>query len=251
MNILMTVQYDGTDYNGWQRQSNTPNTIQEILEAALTQRLGAHHPLTAAGRTDAGVHALAMPCAFRCHTLNIPPERLPLALNSILPPDIRVTGARLAADGFDPILSAVSKTYRYQIDNSQVPNVFARRYAWHIHRLLDVPVMGAGAAHFVGTHDFKAFAAAGGSAKTSIRTIFALDIERHGGTVTLSVTGNGFLYNMVRIITGTLAEVGLGKKGPWDIPAIIESLDRKKAGQTAPASGLTLVEVVYDPLPSS
>ena len=246
MNILMIVQYDGTDYNGWQRQSNTPNTIQEILETALARRIGEHCTLTAAGRTDAGVHALAMPCVFRCPELNIPPKRLTLALNCILPSGIRVTDARLVADGFDPILSAVSKTYRYHVDNSAVPNVFARRYAWHIHRPLDTSAMRAAAAHFVGTHDFKAFAAAGGSAKTSVRTIFALDVERHNGSVMIDITGNGFLYNMVRIITGSLVEVGLGKKQPSDIPAIIQSLDRKKAGQTAPASGLTMVEVVYD-----
>ncbi|MCL2852960.1 MAG: tRNA pseudouridine(38-40) synthase TruA [Defluviitaleaceae bacterium] len=245
MNILLTVQYDGTDYNGWQRQSNTPHTIQEILEDALAQRLGAHHLLTAAGRTDAGVHALAMPCMFQCQEIRIPADRLPFSLNSLLPPDIRVVDARITADGFDPILSASSKTYRYQLDNAAIPNVFKRRYAWHIHHPLDACAMHSAAAHFVGTHDFKAFAAAGGSAKTSVRTIFALDVERRSDEVIISVTGNGFLYNMVRIITGTLVEVGLGKKHPLDIPAIILSRDRKKAGQTAPAAGLSMIEVIY------
>ena len=245
MNILLTVQYDGTDYNGWQRQANTPGTIQEVLESALKQRLGEFCAITAAGRTDAGVHALAMPCAFTCESLHIPPNRLPLALNSLLPQDIRIISARVVADSFDPITFAYSKTYRYQIDNARIPSVFTRRYSWHVHRALNVEAIQKAASHFVGTFDFKAFCAAGGSAKTSIRTIFGLAVEQDSDIIRLSVTGNGFLYNMVRIITGTLVEVGLGKKVPSEIPFIISSLDRKKAGQTAPASGLTLVEVVY------
>ena len=245
MTILMTVQYDGTSYNGWQRQRNTSSTIQEILENSLEKRLGMFHPLISAGRTDAGVHALAMPCSFPCQKPRVPVENLPQALNSLLPPDIRVTGAKAVPDDFDPILCAISKTYCYQLDNSAVANVFERRYSWHIHKYLDTMSMRAAAAHFVGTHDFKAFCASGGSAKTSVRTIFALDVEQIGDMVVLSVTGSGFLYNMVRIITGTLVDVGLGKSLPSDILPIILSLDRKKAGQTAPASGLTLVRVVY------
>jgi len=248
MNILLTVRYDGTNYNGWQRQENTPHTIQEVLEAALEVRLGAHHLITAAGRTDAGVHAFAMPCAFQCETLNIPPERLPLALNSLLPQDIRVTNARVVPDDFDSITSAVAKTYRYKLDNAEIPNVFTRYYAWHVHRPLDVAAMAEAAAHFVGIHDFKAFCAVGGSAKTSVREIFALDVVREADTISISVTGNGFLYNMVRIITGTLVDVGLGAKLPSDIPGIIASCDRKKAGQTAPACGLALINVDYGEL---
>ncbi|MCL2617000.1 MAG: tRNA pseudouridine(38-40) synthase TruA, partial [Defluviitaleaceae bacterium] len=157
--------------------------------------------------------------------------------------------AGIVADGFDPITDAKHKTYRYRIDNGEVPDVFARRYAWHIHSKLDVAAMEEAAAFFVGTFDFKAFAAAGGSAKTSVRTIFGLRVERNMDMISIDVTGNGFLYNMVRIIVGTLAEVGLGKRQPADIPAVIASLDRKKAGQTAPAMGLTMVEVVYPAMP--
>ena len=245
MNVLLTVQYDGTNYNGWQRQENTPHTIQQALETALFERLGTHHVITAAGRTDAGVHALAMPCAFRCDSLNIPPERLPLALNSLLPPDIRVTGAAVVRDGFDPITDAVAKTYRYQINNSEIPNVFTRRYAWHVHTPLDIAAMAQAAEHFVGVHDFKAFAAVGGSAKTSIREIFTLEVLREADMISIYVTGNGFLYNMVRIITGTLVDVGLGRKRPSEIPDILASCDRTNAGQTAPACGLAMLSVDY------
>jgi len=245
MNILLTVQYDGTNYNGWQRQENTPHTIQEVLEAALELRLGARHLITAAGRTDAGVHALAMPCAFCVDSMSIPYERLPLAMNTLLPQDIRVTAACVAPDGFDPITSAVAKTYRYQLDNAEIPNVFLRKYAWHVHKQLDVAAMSEAASHFVGVHDFKGFAAAHGSAKTSVREIFALDVTREADIVSISVTGNGFLYNMVRIITGTLVDVGLGAKSLAEIPGIIASGDRKRAGQTAPACGLTMINVDY------
>ena len=245
MNILLTVQYDGTDYNGWQRQRNTPHTVQQVLEDALTRRLGTYHKITAAGRTDAGVHALAMPCCFSCVSLNMPVERLALALNPLLPEDVRVVGAAVVADDFDPIICAVSKTYRYQIDNGHIPNVFMRRYAWHVHKGLDDLAMAKAGALFVGTYDFRAFAATGGSAKTSVRTIFDLRVYRKGDIVCLDVTGNGFLYNMVRIITGTLVDVGLGKILPEEVAGIIASLDRKKAGQTAPATGLMLLNVVY------
>ena len=251
MNILLTVQYDGTNYNGWQRQENTPHTIQQVLEGALELRLGAYRQVTAAGRTDSGVHAFAMPCAFCCEGLNIPPTRLPLALNSLLPHDIRVLHACVVPDDFDPITSAVAKTYRYQLDNAEIPNVFLRRYAWHIHKTLDTEAMAEAAAYFTGTHDFKAFCAAHGSARTSVREIFALDVVREADTISISITGNGFLYNMVRIITGTLVDVGLGAKYPSDIPAIITSCDRKKAGQTAPPCGLAMINVDYGELLSN
>ncbi|MCL2617490.1 MAG: tRNA pseudouridine(38-40) synthase TruA [Defluviitaleaceae bacterium] len=245
MTVLLTIQYDGTDYSGWQRQSNTPHTVQEVLENALERRLGAFRVITAAGRTDAGVHALAMPCAFVCDNLRIPLDRLPLALNSLLPPDIRVMSARRVGDGFCPIIDATSKTYRYEIDNSPCSDVFARRYAWQIRRELDTAAMRQAAAHFVGTHDFMAFCASGGSAATSVRTIFEINLRETANRVSISVTGSGFLYNMVRIIAGTLADVGLGKLPQERIPAILLSRDRKKAGQTAPANGLTMVGVVY------
>ena len=241
----MLTQYDGTNYHGWQRQANTPKTIQEISEDALCVRVGKFHTITAAGRTDAGVHALAMPCVFSCEELNIPFLRLPLALNSLLPSDIRIVGARQVSEAFDPIGAALSKTYRYSVDNSPIADVFSRKYAWHIPRSLDVSAMRQAAGHLVGTHDFKAFSAANGSAKTSVRTIFAINVAKSQQTVHITIRGNGFLYNMVRIISGTLVDVGLGRTPADSVLEILQSRQRKKAGQTAPAFGLMMLSVDY------
>lgn len=242
INVLMIVQYDGGNYCGWQRQANGL-AVQEVLENALEKLLGVSLDLHSAGRTDAGVHALAMPCSFKVAKLHIPTSRLHIALNPLLPQDIRVIGAREAEESFHPRFDCLKKTYTYTIDNAEIPCCFTRAYAWHILRRLDVPAMQQAALSLVGKHDFSAFASSGGNTKSNIRTIVSINVERCKNLVKVSITGDGFLYNMVRIITGTLVEIGHGKQ--YDIKHILSSKDRSKAGQTAPPHGLALIEVLY------
>lgn len=244
MNVLLTVAYDGTNYAGWQRQDNAV-AVQQRLEEALFSLFNKDIKVTAASRTDAGVHALGQRAAFAVEHMSIPLEKLPLALNNNLPPDISVQAAQLAEDDFNPRFRAKAKTYSYQIYNAPLPNPLFSRYSAFVPNTLDVKKMICAADNFVGTHDFAAFCAAGSSAKTTLRSIFACKIEQEGPLIKMTTTGDGFLYNMVRIMVGTVLYVGLGKYLPEDIPKIIASKDRTKAGKTMPPEGLVLVEVVY------
>lgn len=242
-NIRLTIQYDGTRYHGWQIQQNAV-TVQQVMEEAVFRVTGSHARITGCGRTDAGVHALAYTANFFTDC-PIPADRIPYALNTKLPADIRCLCAREETADFHAKNSARRKHYRYQINHEPFPNVFLRDYAWHYANPLDIAAMRASASVFVGTHDFAGFASSGMSAKTTVRTIYSLDVCEKNGLITVDAVGNGFLYNMVRIITGTLVFAGAGKIKPEDMQEILLSKDRTRAGVTAPPQGLFLTEVYY------
>ena len=244
MQTLLTIAYDGTSYAGWQRQQNAI-AVQEKLEDALLQLFGKPIIVKAASRTDAGVHALGQRAAFCVDKMRIPLDKLPQVLNGFLPPDIAVVAAETVSDIFNPRFDALCKTYSYSYYNASLPNPLHTRYSAFVPQPLDIAAMSQAAKSFVGKHDFAAFMATGGSAKTTVREIFACDVTADGSIVKLTITGGGFLYNMVRIIAGTLMYVGHGKISADAIPGIIQSLDRKKAGKTMPPQGLTLLAVKY------
>ncbi len=242
-NIVLRLMYDGGAYHGFQRQKNGV-TIQEKLEDAVFAITGERTPIIGCSRTDAGVHAKSYVAMFESASM-IPMEQLPKALNSALPEDIRIIESREAPAGFHPIFSAKEKTYEYTIVNRRYSDVFKRAYAWFYPIPLDVSRMQAAAKHFIGEFDFATFMAAGGSAKTSVRRITGLDVHEQDGIIKIKITANGFLYNMVRIITGTLVYVGNGKLDSSSIPKLIEAKDRRRAGMTAPPEGLMLLSTVY------
>lgn len=243
MNIKLDLHFDGTNYHGWQIQPDAP-TIQGILQDAILKTTGEDIKPQGSSRTDSGVHALGYVCNFKTNT-SIPCDRLPYALNTHLPEDIVCIKATAVADDFDASRSATAKTYRYTIDNSEFSHVLMQRFAWHYKYPLDIDAMRKAGEHFIGTHDFIGFASAGFSVKTTVRTIHKLEISKNNNIITIDITGNGFLYNMVRIIAGTLVYTGSGKIKPDDIPQIIQSKTRSRAGITAPAKGLCLKEVFY------
>ena len=249
----LTIEYDGTAYCGWQRQINGPS-VQETLEQALCTITQERVSVTGSSRTDAGVHALGL-CAHFDSATRIPAQKLAFALNTLLPPDIRVRESGLAPEGFHARYSACGKLYRYAFYNARHDCAIGRQYAAHIPLPMDERLMDEEAQALLGTHDFAAFAASGSVAKSTVRTIVGARVTREGERVTLCVMGDGFLYNMVRIIAGTLAEIGTGKRAPGAIARAIETGDRLALGQTAPARGLTLVRVFYEgdeiePLPA-
>ena len=243
-NIKLTIQYDGTNYHGWQMQKNAP-TVQEALSFAVSRVTGTKPQITGSSRTDAGVHAKKFICNFKTQS-KVPCERLPLALNTYLPKDIVCLSAEDCDEGFNARFSAKKKCYTYYIFNSKLPDVFLCDYSWHFPYKIDIEKMKKAAKAFIGRHDFAGFSASGASVLTTVREIYSLDVEKDGDLIKITVTGNGFLYNMVRIIAGTLAFAGCGKINPDSIPEIIKSCDRKRAGITAPPQGLFLTEVYYD-----
>ena len=244
--ILLTIAYDGTAYAGWQRQDNAV-AVQEKIEDALTSLIGRPVAVKAASRTDAGVHALGQRAAFCADDLLLPIGKLPQVLSSHLPGDISVTEAVYVPAEFDPQFDAVSKTYIFQFHNAPCPNPLLRRYSAFIPNQLDIDAMKEAASYFVGRHDFKGFSATGSSAKTTVREIFDCKVDGplESGLITMTVRGGGFLYNMVRIIAGTILYTGLGQISPGDISGIIASKDRRLAGKTMPPEGLILVRVMY------
>lgn len=243
-NLLLTLRYDGTAYHGWQVQKNGV-TVQQTLQDALERILCERPPVTGCSRTDAGVHACAYACNFRtAHA--IPCENLVRALNACLPDDIAVLSCREVPSAFHARYSALEKEYRYQIWNAPVRNPFLRGRALHVPYPLDAERMDAATRHFCGTHDFSAFRAAGSAVKDSVRTISFAKVLRDKENIWFHVRGNGFLYNMVRIMAGTLLYVAQGKLEPADIPKVIASQDRTKAGPTAPAHGLYFYRIFYD-----
>ena len=249
----LTIEYDGTAYCGWQRQINGPS-VQETLEQALCTLTQERVSVTGSSRTDAGVHALGL-CAHFVSATRIPAQKLAFALNTLLPPDIRVRESSLAPEGFHARYSACGKLYRYAFYNARHDCAIGRQYAAHIPLPMDERLMDEEAQALLGTHDFAAFAASGSVARSTVRTIAGARVTREGERVTLCVMGDGFLYNMVRIIAGTLAEIGKGKRAPGAIARAIETGDRLALGQTAPERGLTLVRVFYEgdeiePLPA-
>ena len=246
MRVLLRVAYDGTNYHGWQRQENAV-TIESVLTEELSKVLKEDIELIGASRTDAGVHALGNVAVFDTNT-TIPAEKICFAVNQGLPPDIRVVESEEVAADFHPRYAECVKTYEYMISNEKIYNPLNRLYSYGVYYPLDVEKMQAAAKHFIGEHDFAGFCSAGSQVKSTVRTIFDIQVESSGTEICIRVTGNGFLYNMVRIIAGTLVEVGKGYISPEDIPAIIESKERRQAGPTAPAHGLKLVEIRYPSL---
>lgn len=243
MNIRLDLSFDGTNYHGWQIQPEKP-TIQGILKDAIFEVTGEDVTPNGCGRTDSGVHASGYVCNFNTNS-TIPCDRIPHALNTHLPDDIVCTNAQYVDDDFSASYSAKAKTYRYTIDNSTFSDVFINRFAWHYKYALDIDKMRSAGEYFLGTHDFIGFARSGFTVKTTVRTIYDIKIEKTNDVITIDVTGNGFLYNMVRIIAGTLVFAGAGKIEPEKIPDIISSKERSMAGITAPAKGLCLKEVFY------
>lgn len=241
----MVIRYDGTRYSGWQSQEHDENTIQGKLEAVLTRLLEEPIEIAGSGRTDAGVHALGQVANFKTGS-GMTCEKLLAGLNHYLPEDIGVISLEEADGRFHSRLNAVRKTYCYHIWNSPVHNVFDRRYVWAVETPLDLEAMRRAAGYLTGTHDYKAFSSVKRGKKSTVRTVEAIRIEQKGPALTLSFTGDGFLYHMVRILTGTLVEVGLHKKKPEEMPRILESLDREQAGVMAPGQGLFLVNVEYE-----
>jgi len=243
-NIKVTIEYDGTNYHGFQRQTADLPTIQQVLEATLAKLT--QHPVTVigAGRTDAGVHAKGQVINFTTGC-RIPGDRIVLALNSLLPDDIVAQQAEEVDMSFHAQFSAKSKVYRYHIFNSRVPSAFHRLYSYHVPQELDIDKMREAAGYIIGRHDFSAFRAAGSKAKTSMRNVYRLDIEHVPPHIYLTIEADGFLYNMVRIITGTLLYVGKGKLTPRDIRKFIEAGRREDAGPTVPPQGLCLMQVKY------
>jgi len=241
--IKLTIRYDGSGYHGWQKQPGR-KTIQEELSQAVSNLVGRKVTVHAASRTDAGVSALGQVGLITIHSA-IPTENLAKAITDKLPADIAVSEAVEVPRGFDLIGAVKSKLYRYTICTDPVPPVLQIRHCWHVRAKLDSAAMAEAAKLLLGTKDFKSFAAASDKRQSSIRTIFRCEVMRQGDWIYIAVEGDGFLYNMVRNIVGTLVEVGRGKWEPEKIKKILEARDRKAAGPIAPAGGLCLMWVKY------
>ena len=241
--IKLVTAYDGTNYHGSQIQNNG-ETIEGVLKAELSSLLKEEINLIGASRTDAGVHARGNVFVFDTES-RIPPEKFTYALNARLPDDVRVQDSCEVPLDFHPRHQDTVKTYEYKILNRKLPLPEYRLYAHFTYDALDVDKMNEACAHFIGEHDFASLCAAGSQVESTVREIYDLHVEKSGDLLTISVTGNGFLYNMVRIIAGTLMKVGTGHILPEEIPGILEAKDRKMAGPTAPARGLTLVQIQY------
>lgn len=241
--IKITVAYDGTKYSGWQRQNNALG-IEEVVEKAVQQIFNEGNKITGASRTDTGVHARGQVAIFDTNK-GMPVERIPLALNAKLPEDVVVRSAEEVKVDFHPRYNAKHKTYAYRITAGSAVLPEHRFNTIQLRHPLDLEAMKKAAQHFIGTHDFKGFCSTGSSVKTTVRQINWITLEEYEGTIIIKVNGNGFLYNMVRIMVGTLIEIGQGRMNPDMMPDILASLDREKAGKTAPAKGLSLYEISY------
>lgn len=242
-NYKITVQYDGTKYNGWQRQGNTKNTIQEKFENVLSKMCGNEVEIFASGRTDAGVHAKSQTANFKCET-DMDCEEIINYLNRYLPEDIRVTSITEVDERFHSRLNAVSKTYEYSIAVKK-PDVFIRKYVYTTDKIPDIEKMCSASKKLLGKHDFKGFSSVGKTKKSTVRTINFIDISCEEDVIKIRINGNGFLYNMVRIICGTLLDIGTGDTDESVIDEIFAESIRAKAGKTLPAQGLMLIEVLY------
>ena len=243
-NIKLTIEYDGKDFNGWQKQPTKLN-IQGTIEQAIKQITGEEVQLNASGRTDAGVHALGQVANFKTNS-QIPIEKFAIAINSRLKRSIVIKKAEEVDERFHSRLNCKKKTYRYVINNTPEGTAIYRNLETHIPQKLDVDKMQEAVKYFEGEHDFKAFKASGTSSKSSIRIIYEAKVYKENERIIIELTGNGFLYNMVRIIAGTLVEVGQEKIEPKDIEKIIQDGKRENAGKTLPPQGLYLVRVDYN-----
>ncbi|PWL55961.1 MAG: tRNA pseudouridine(38-40) synthase TruA [Lachnospiraceae bacterium] len=256
-NFKMILQYEGTRYKGWQRQESTEHTIQGKLESILTKMAGAPVEIQGSGRTDAGVHALGQVANFHAD-IRMSEQEIMNYVNSYLPEDIAVISVKEASERFHSRLNATGKTYCYLLVQSGIPHVFERRFAHRIEERLDVEAMEKAAGYLLGTHDFAAFTSTKKSKKSTVRTIDEITFTREYSSVMhimtevqepdllrITYSGDGFLYHMVRILTGTLMEVGMQLRSPEEIPEILKSKNREMAGPLVPAKGLTLMEVRY------
>lgn len=245
-NFFLTIEYDGSNYHGWQRQKTDP-TIQEEIEKAVTTMTGQPITLIGSGRTDAGVHALGQTANFHCDT-KLSPEILLKGLNSLLPEDIVIKSCERVNDQFHARYDVINKTYRYRICNQNLPIALGRQFAWCIRRPLDLNHMQAALPQIIGTHDFKAFEATGSPRSHTTRTVLQAELtEEKPGRICFTIRADGFLRYMVRNIVGTLVEIGHGKFPPDQMKIILESRNRNNAGATAPPHGLYLVSVSYPP----
>lgn len=242
-NIKLIIEYDGKCYNGWQKQPDKLN-IQGEIEKAILNVTGEQVELIGSGRTDAGVHALGQVANFKTNS-TIAIDKFAMAINSQLKESIVIKEAKEVEDRFHSRYNTKKKTYRYIINNSKCGTAIYRNLEYCFPAKLDVDKMKQASKYFEGEHDFKAFKASGTSSKSSVRVIYSANVKKDGKKIFIELTGNGFLYNMVRIISGTLLDVGLGKIRPEDIENILKSGDRQKAGKTLPAHGLYLVKVEY------
>ena len=241
--VRLIVAYDGTNYHGWQVQNNGI-TIESELNRCLTDLLGEKIEVIGASRTDSGVHALGNVAVFDT-TARMPAEKISYALNQRLPEDIRIQKSEEVDSDWHPRHCDSRKTYEYRIYRGEFAMPVKRLYSYHTYRPLDVAMMRKAATYLVGEHDFKSFCQTGAQVESTVRTILSLEIEEQGSDLVIRVCGNGFLYNMVRIIAGTLMEVGQGKRSPESMQQVLDSLDRAAAGPTAPALGLTLMKYEY------
>lgn len=242
-NYRIKIQYDGTRYNGWQRQENTKNTIEKRFEDILLKMCGKKTEVFASGRTDAGVHALAQVANFKCETDKTCPEIMEY-LNRYLPKDIAVIHIEEVDERFHSRLNAVSKTYEYRLAVNRA-DVFERKYVFAIDKQPDLCKMREAAQLLLGKHDFRGFSSVGRRKKSTVRTVNSIDIEQNNNVISIKINADGFLYNMMRIISGTLLEVGLGKKEKSVVANVLNSQNREIAGITLPPCGLRLVEVYY------
>lgn len=242
--IRLTVAYDGTDYHGWQVQPNGI-TVEEVLNTKLSDLLGEQVTVIGASRTDSGVHAMGNIAIFDTKT-RMPAEKIAYAINQRLPEDIVVQQSEQVPPDWHPRYHECKKTYEYRILNRAFRDPNIRRNTYFYHRPLDIDAMQKAARFLVGENDFKSFCSIDAQVKTTVRTIYALDVDASAdGKITIRITGNGFLYNMVRIIAGTLIQIGSGAKNPDEMRRILEARDRECAGPTAPAMGLTLMKIQY------
>ncbi|MGE5258683.1 MAG: tRNA pseudouridine(38-40) synthase TruA [Hyphomicrobiales bacterium] len=247
-NFRLIIEYDGTNYSGWQRQAQEP-TVQAEIERALAVMTRSTVTVTGAGRTDAGVHALGQAANFRCDT-RLEPEAILRGLNSLLPGDIAIRDCRRMPEGFHARFDAKSKVYHYRILNRAARAAVGRDYAWFIHRPLNLAAMRRATADLVGRHDFKAFESTGSPRAHTLRNVETADwVEGEDHCLVFRIEADGFLRGMVRNIVGTLVAVGLGRLAPGDIRVIMDARDRKRAGAAAPARGLFLMSVRYEPAP--
>jgi tRNA pseudouridine38-40 synthase len=245
-NVRLVIAYHGGAYHGWQRQAQGIDTVQQRIEEAASRVL--NHPVTVfgAGRTDAGVHAAGQVANFYTSRLSVPLVGLRRAMNSRLPGDIAIRSAAEAPEGFHAARSAVGKTYRYRLYVAPAPPALRRQQVWHYWRALDRRAMRAAGRRLIGTHDFRGLATAAEQREDTVRTIFRCDVIDAGPELHITVQGDGFLYNMVRNVVGTLVEIGRGRWGPERIDRILAGRNRREAGPTAPPCGLTLLCVHYD-----
>lgn len=243
MRVLLRVAYDGTKYSGWQIQPNAI-TVEQVLTTAINNLFNEKIEIIGASRTDAGVHAYGNVAVFDVDT-RMPAEKISYALNQRLPEDVRIQASCEVDSDFHPRHCDCNKTYEYKIWNDTFENPTVRLYSHFNYGKINIEEMQRACQFFLGEHDFTSFCAAGSQVKDKVRTIYSLEVKKQDKMITIRVNGNGFLYNMVRIIAGTLLRVGQGLMSADDIASIIEAKDREKAGPTAPAKGLTLVEINY------